>query len=169
MKKDLQTLKTDYKTLCTKMATVKTQRSLNKVLDQKRCVSIQIRDILFEQCEELNKEYADLSITGVVKHVWDNCIVVELTVAGQKTTVMASKCNDVLSKSWYDETCCIDYTKGQNVTVKLNFEVTEHHISIAVKSINGGKVNQEKYEELCKNKHLAFFKYPESDFFSGLL
>jgi hypothetical protein len=52
--------------------------------------------------------------------------------------------------------------------VDIDFELgKDHNISIVVGKLTGGKVNEEKYQELCKDTKLAFFKYPESGM-SGL-
>lgn len=80
-----------------------------------------------------------------------------------------SPCNDILSKSWYPNTCCVEYSRGQSVVIECDIDVDSDRLCLIVvpKRIYGGTLNEERYNELCKQDNLAFFKYPDGHM-SGL-
>ena len=82
----------------------------------------------------------------------------------------ASPTSDVVSKSWYGFTCCVNYVKGQEVIVEFEVDVdSDRLVLIAVpRRVFGGTLDEAKYAELCKRDNLAFFKYPGSNGVTGL-
>jgi hypothetical protein len=106
-------------------------------------------------------KYAKFSIKGTVlvdnQHVMASDIMVE-TIYG---TLNVSPCNDVLSKSWYNETCCVEYTKGHEIVIQCDIQVDTDYLNLIIvpKKVQGGTLNVKQYEELCKKPNLAFFKY----------
>lgn len=77
-------------------------------------------------------------------------------------SLYGSPTSDIVSKSWYGSTCCVEYTKGQNVVVEIDVDVDSERLCLMVipKRIYGGTLNEVQYAELCKRTNLAFFKYP---------
>lgn len=70
--------------------------------------------------------------------------------------------NDVNSASWYTETCCIEYIKGQKIKANVVFEIDldQFKIEYFFENIEGGILNREKYIALKDgDRKLAFFKY----------
>lgn len=75
--------------------------------------------------------------------------------------IMVYGCNDVLSKSWYSETCCVSYERGQQIEGEVFVtEVSWRGYSIGLKNVKGGSFDDARYLELSQNPNLAFFKYP---------
>lgn len=151
----MKKLITKIKELETKHYNLKTKTAKSKCKDKIDILKRDVNEILYN---ELNK-YGPCSVKGKV--LWvdsDGSMYIE-TVYGKLYSYV---CSDVLSKSWYNNTCCIEYIVGQEVIVNLDFELgKDYTINIVVGKLVGGKVNEERYQELCKDTKLAFFKYPE--------
>jgi len=81
-----------------------------------------------------------------------------------------SPTGDVLSKSWYAHTCCIEYAVGQELVLEFKTEVNSDKLFLEIipGKMTGGTVNETQYAELCKRDNLAFFKYPGADGVTGL-
>lgn len=78
--------------------------------------------------------------------------------------------SDVLSKSWYAHTCCVEYTVGQEVILEIEVDVNSEYLTLELipKRIYGGTLNAAQYAELDKRTDLAFFKHSNSDGVTGL-
>lgn len=138
----------------------KTKAAQVRAWDKVRHLERQLLDIMYAARDK----YATFSFKATViadnKHVMSEHIGVK-DVSGKVFWI--SPCNDILSKSWYASTCCVEYTEGQEVIVEAEVDVCRDSLKLILvpKRLYGGTLNQTKYEELCKKGNLAFFKYPD--------
>jgi hypothetical protein len=145
----------------------KTKAARSKAWDKVQ----ELVDLSYDEVKPIAESYNGQVAEFTVTHVFTDSIQCYNEKLGSYNV---SKCNDILSKSWYPETSCIDYTKGQVISVTLFAEVTKHFkheyqvVGITLTKVVGGVVNESKYAELCKNENLAFFKYPGSEGVTGL-
>ncbi len=152
----IQELKNQAEQLRTKARSLKTKKAQSKAYDSARELENQA---WIKLCDERNK-YGKFSFKAVVNHFSagsENYLVD--TPYGH---MWLSPTADILSKSWYAHTCCIEYTKGQTVVVEASIDVNSDRLSLEVVpgKVTGGTVNETKYLELCQRDNLAFFKYP---------
>jgi hypothetical protein len=151
--KELKTLAEQYRA---KARSLKTKKAQQKAYDKAREFE---REAFIKLCDERDL-YGQFSFKGTVRSVWsgDDGLVVETPYG----TMFLSPANDVLSKSWYAETSCIEYIVGQTVYVEATVEVNHDKLvlNIIPGHITGGTVNETQYAELCQRDNLAFFKYP---------
>jgi hypothetical protein len=151
-------LKTKRDELNSKARSLKTKAAKDKVYKQICLIDRQLCDALYEARDK----YGHFSIKGIVHDFAGRGeeILVK-TIDGD--LLWLSPDNDVLSKSWYPETCCIEYTKGQSVVIECSVETDLQNACLRLLpgKIHGGRVNEQKYQELCKRDDLAFFKYPQ--------
>lgn len=77
---------------------------------------------------------------------------------------------DVLTKSWYPQTCCIEYAEGQQIVLEFTIEVNHDKLFLEIipGKMYGGYVNETQYAELDKRDNLAFFKHSNSTGVTGL-
>jgi hypothetical protein len=150
-----------------KAKSFKTKAAKTKAWDKVRALVNLSYDEVRPTAESYNGQVAEFTVTSVFSD--------SIQCYNEKFgSYNVSTCNDILSKSWYPETSCIEYVKGQVISTTLLAEVTKHFkheyqvVGITLTKIVGGVVNESKYAELCKNKSLAFFKYPGSEGVSGL-
>lgn len=113
-------------------------------------------------------EYAIHSVRGTIRwfHAGDDDVAVNTPYG----TLYASPTSDVVSKSWYGHTCCVEYTEGQDVILEVDVDVDSDRLCLITipKRVYGGRLNETQYAELCKRDDLAFFKYPNSAGVTGL-
>lgn len=153
------------KTLEAKVSTLKTKKAIEKCHDKIHSLRLQLHDVL----------YAEI---GALNHVWDGWHDAQVCYSTESEGmakidglgfVYFNACNDENSKSWYNETCCIEFIKGQKISVKIKFDISHDSIVIVTEKLKGGTLNQKKYQELSKKPNLAFFRYPNSAGVTGLI
>jgi len=156
----LKTLKQKHNDLKTKLYKTKTKKAISKLQDAMSTVEHSIEDIY----RDLARPWENKRVTGVVLYSGT-----EVMVKTELGTILVNACSDIQSKSWYNETCCVSFEKGSTIefTLKIN-DITYRGVDIGGADISGGVFDAEQYEKLCKNKNLAFFKYPNSDGVTGL-
>jgi len=147
-----------------KASSLKTKKAKEKAWTVIRDLEHQVFIKLHDQCDK----YRTMSVKATVKsfHEGDDHMLVSTPYGN----LWISPCNDVLTKSWYPHTCCITYTVGQEIVLEIDTEVNSERLFLELipKTIYGGIVDEKRYEELCKQPNLAFFKYPNSDGVTGL-
>ncbi len=152
----IQELKDQAEQLRTKARGLKTKKAKSKAYDSAGELESQA---WFKLCDERAK-YGEFSFKAVISHSrsGDEHFLAETPYG----SMWLSPTSDILSKSWYAHTCCIEYTKGQTIVVNAKIEVNNDRLSLEVipGEISGGSVNETQYSELCKRDNLAFFKYP---------
>lgn len=111
--------------------------------------------------------YATQSIKGTVVRFTDSDDHVCVTTA--LGTMWISPTSDAVSKSWYGQTCCVQYSNGQEIIIEIETDVNSDRLFLELipRRVFGGTLNEAKYTELCKRTNLAFFKYPNGHM-SGL-
>jgi hypothetical protein len=151
------------KTLNSKLYTLKTKKAVQNTQDKIRDLETQLFPLL-EQ--ELNKFQAK-TIEGTV--LWFD-VSGDVSVSTEYGDMFLSNCSDVEAKSWYPETCCITYQKGQSIKIDVHFEIDfdRYCIKIVSGKTYGGTVDLNEYDRLSQNPDLAFFKYPGSTGVTGL-
>jgi hypothetical protein len=112
-------------------------------------------EVLQPEADKLEGQWVDATIRTINFNG-------ELWITTEYGTIWGSIQNDIKSKSWYAETCCIEYVKGQSIKVQLKAKVNDCSIYIEAGKIEGGQVDEIKYAELCKRDDLAFFKRPDN-------
>jgi hypothetical protein len=112
--------------------------------------------------------YATHSVKATVRwfHAGDD----HVCIATPYGTLYANPTSDVVSKSWYGHTCCVEYVEGQELVIEIEVDVDSARLCLELipRRIYGGTLNETQYTELCKRDDLAFFKYPGSDGVTGL-
>ena len=143
---------------------LKTKKAKIKAWDKVRGLEREACTILYGAV----KKYAPQSMKAVVKHFrpGDDHFLVETPYG----SMWVSPTGDVLSKSWYPHTCCIEYTVGQEIVLEFHTEVNldKLFLEIIPGKMYGGRVNETQYTELDKRDDLAFFKHSNSDGVTGL-
>jgi hypothetical protein len=136
---------------------LKTKRAQNKAWELVR----ELRRELFLKVSADCSMYQTSAIKGTVLHFspYSEHFLVS-TVFGN---MWLSPTADVLTKSWYSHTCCVEYTVGQKIVIEIEHEVKgdDSFICVVPTTIHGGTVNESQYSELCQRDDLAFFKYPD--------
>jgi len=154
--------KSEIRVLEKKLGTLKTKKAIEKIFDKLNLLLREFRIHLMDMADQFGTK----TLKGIVESYNKNRGTLRIDL-GEWGIVYADNCNDILSKSWYNETCCIDYTDGQEVTVIVEAEAGTDSWYLSVKRIQGGTLNQNQYAELCDRGGLAFFKYPDGTM-SGL-
>jgi hypothetical protein len=110
-------------------------------------------------CDERDK-YGKFSFKATVNHF--NPKNEHYLVETPYGSMWLSPTADILSKSWYSHTCCIEYTKEQIITVEAQIDANLDRLTLEIipGKVTGGTVNETQYAELCQRDDLAFFKYP---------
>lgn len=145
----------------TKLYNLKTKKAINKARNTLNKLENEAMDILYNA----SKAYNEFSIKGTVIYSdYEEAYV--NTVYGRLNVSLTC---DVNSKSWYPQTCCISYNDGQSVIVECRAEVDTDRLKLIIvpKRVYGGTVDESRYQDLCKQDNLAFFKYPNGTM-SGL-
>lgn len=162
--KSLNQLKEEIKALKSKGYRLKTTRARRKAFEAARELEREALNILYTAAENVGPQ----SMRATVKHTnhGDEHFLVDTPYG----SMWLSPTADVLSKSWYNHTCCIEYTKGQTITFEFRTEVNHDglFLEIVLGKVTGGRINEEQYATLCKRDDLAFFKYPNSNGVTGL-
>ena len=162
--KSISELKEDYTELKKKLYSLKTKKAIEKC----RAEMDDIRHGAWLQVVEQCKNYTNCMVKCSVRYFGkrDGELILD-TPYGK---VFTNACNDVLSKSWYGHTCCVEYAVDQVVYMELDFKAGDFNIEVVAGKVTGGILNTAKYNELCNdgNKY-AFFKYPDADGVTGLL
>lgn len=160
----LTELKELIKIESTKAYNFKTKQARTKAWARVRALSDEACMILYKQASK----YGPQSMRGTVKTF--NSGNDEFLVETPYGSMWVSPANDILTKSWYSHTCCIEYTVGQQVIIEFTTEVDTDKYSLRIipGHISGGTVNETQYAELCKRDDLAFFKYPGKSGVTGL-
>jgi hypothetical protein len=143
---------------------LKTKKAKEKAWNRVRDLE---RELFHLACKERDV-YRTHSVKGTVRRFRSNDDV-GLLVDTPYGALWCSQTSDVLSKSWYSHTCCVEYTEGQEVIIEIEVDVNMDSLKLELipRRIHGGRVNEEEYAELCKRTNLAFFKYPDGHM-SGL-
>ena len=139
-----------------KARSLKTKKAQNKAYAMAREIE---HEVFIKLCDERDL-YGQFSFKATVKsfHPHDEHYLVETPYG----SMWLSPTADILSKSWYSHTCCIEYTVGQTIIVNATIDVNIERLSLEIipGKVTGGTLNIKQYEELCNNENLAFFKYP---------
>ncbi len=137
---------------------------LVKVSKSKSMITkIEAIEDLRDQCREAYYTWYDQfkdNFTGILKARvdWFNQASGEgmVTIIGKDGTEVSSvihACNIKGKKTWYPETACVYYTKGQDIEVELSFH--GYCSQIFVKGVTQGHFDKEGWDNLDQNK-LAF-------------
>lgn len=162
----MEALKLKLEAAETRARSLKTKTAREKAWNVVREISREILDILYAERDA----FCTHSVRGEVIVDNSHCMSDYIMVRTPYGILHASPTSDVLSKSWYAHTCCVEYIKGQQVTLEIEVDVQHDKLRLAVypKRIHGGTLNTAKYAELDKRTDLAFFKHSNSDGVTGL-
>lgn len=151
-------LREDLKAAKDRAYSLKTKKAKEKAWTKVREIEREICHVLYDAAKAFERH----SVKGEVVSFHDGEDYVAIRTA-EYGLIWANQTSDVVSKSWYGSTCCVEYTVGQTVVVEIDIEVNSEKLFLEVvpKTVVGGKLNEAKYSELCKRDNLAFFKYPE--------
>lgn len=160
---NLVELKNQIKAEKDRAYSLKTKKAQSKAWTKIRDLEREAIIILYTEANKIQKH----SVVGTVAFFRDGQEFIIKTE--QYGSLWVSPANDVLAKSWYEHTCCIEYTQGQEVSIEVTIDVDQDRLCLVVVpgKITGGRVNETQYAELCKRDDLAFFKYPTGQM-SGL-
>lgn len=152
----IKDLKAQAETFRTKAQGLKTKKAQSKAYDAAQDLEQQIFIKLRDECVQ----YGKFSFKATVNHF--NSSDEHYLVETPYGLMWLSPTQDILSKSWYSHTCCIEYTKGQVITVEAEIDVNHYRLTLEVitNKVTGGSVNEIQYSGLCQRNDLAFFKYP---------
>jgi hypothetical protein len=144
---------------------LKTKKAQRKAWDKVHELERELFRLLCEQRDR----YARFSVKGTVISDNSHCMSDTFGVDTPNGIFWVSPTCDELSKSWYSSTCCVEYSKGQEVIIEMEVDVNHDRLTLHAypKRVYGGILNETKYAELCKKGNLAFFKYPDGHM-SGL-
>ncbi len=161
---DVTAKKLELEQLRTKAYSLKTKKAQDKAWFKVRELD---REIWSHLIDERNNYYAQHSIKGTVTRFYDGCedVLVDTCYGPLWIPITA----DILTKSWYPGTCCVEYVAGQSIVIEIDVEVDSDRLCLYVvpKRVYGGTINASKYETLCGQNNLAFFKY-KNGHMSGL-
>jgi len=162
----MEQLRTSLKEAKTRAYGLKTKKAQAKAWARVREIEREILTHLYAQRDA----YAVHSVKGTVLVDNSHCMSEHLIVKTPYGILHPSPTSDVLSKSWYAHTCCVEYTKGQEVVLELHVDVDSARLCLELipKRIVGGTLNETKYAELDKRTDLAFFKHSGADGVTGL-
>lgn len=149
-------LREEIKLAETKARNLKTKKAQSKAWDKVR----ELEHKLFIELCDLRDTYSTFSFKATVISDNKHSMADDIMVKSPFGTLHLSPTNDVESKSWYPQTCCVEYTNNQTVIVEVTVDVVDLKLQLFPKQLIGGTLNTSKYEELCKKDDLAFFKYP---------
>ena len=135
---------------------LKTKPAKQKSRDKLWVLRGELDGLLLDVAHEFNCINSDKAIIGeVVCTTRDGALV--KTELGMFDIYNS---NSPLSASWYSETSCITYVKGEKITLKIEAEVYDERLFYtAVKVLSGGQFDAARYEKLSQQKNLAFFRY----------
>ena len=152
-------LREDLKAAKDRAYSLKTKKAKEKAWTKVREIKRQILIGLYAEREQ----FAVFSVKGTVVVDNSHCMAEHIGIETSYGLFWVSPANDILSKSWYASTCCVEYQEGQQVIVELEADVNSERLGLFLypKRVYGGTLNETKYAELCKRDNLAFFKYPE--------
>ena len=143
----------------------KTKKARQKGWDRVKALRREALDNILYPAVKL---HGPSSIKAIVRtfHSGDDHFLVETPYGNMWVSPVA----DVLTKSWYPHTCCIEYSVGQEIIIEIKTEVNhdELFLEIIPGKMYGGRVNETQYAELDKRTDLAFFKHSDSDGVTGL-
>lgn len=146
-------LKQMRKEAISKIHTLKCKKAKEKQRDILRYITIELNAALLE------------GITPYLKQRHEATVLMDGTDVMAKSefgTINLYAMNDILSKSWYESTCCVEFKEGDVITFEITcLNITDGRINWIAGNIEGGHLDQQKYEELCKRDDLAFFKKPD--------
>lgn len=142
---------------------LKTKKAQQRAWDKVRSLEREVLGMLYEA----RSKYAPYSIKATVQYFHDGDDHI-LTRTADGESCWISPTSDEVSKSWYGSTCCVSYSKGQDVVIEIEVDVDSDRLCLihVPRRVRGGTLNEAKYAELCKRTDLAFFKYPSG--MSGL-
>lgn len=147
----LANLKLQRAELIKKAQALKTKKAQAKAWDKVREIELQMENVISDAWSKVSGRH-----TGAV--LMSGTDVLVKTEYG---TFNAYACNDVLSKSWHSETCCVSYTRGQKIEFEFSvINVTHKGADVMITKISGGTLDEALYQELSAKPNLAFFKYP---------
>jgi hypothetical protein len=160
----LNTLKEQIAAVRTKARSLKTKAAQQKQYTKARELEHQALMLLFAARDS----YAVHSVKGTVR--WSHAGQDNFAVSTPYGTLHPSPTSDVLSKSWYGQTCCVEYTEGQQVILEIKVDVDMERLCLEVipSRVIGGTLNATQYAELDKRTDLAFFKHSNSTGVTGL-
>jgi len=155
----IQELQKMRKEVTSKIYTLKSKKSQKKQRDILRDITIELDAALLEGITPYLKQRHEATV------LMDGADVIAKSEFG---TINLHATNDVLSKSWYESTCCIEFKKGDVVTFEITcLTIIEGRVHWIPGKIEGGHLDHQKYKELCKQDNLAFFKKPDG-YMTGL-
>ena len=143
---------------------LKTKPAKLKAYDKIRALRAEALEILYHQAAKFGPQ----AMRCVVKtfNKYDERFLVD-TPHG---LMWLSPTSDVVSKSWYEHTCCVKYTIGQEIILDFTTEVNDDklRLEIITGQITGGVIDEAQFAEMDKRDDLAFFKHTGSDGVCGL-
>jgi hypothetical protein len=159
-------LREEVKALEKKWATLKTKKAKEKCSDKIWKLNRECLSLMYNRASELDGQKIELEVLystdgqGLAKVLTDGPLKGE--------SIRFNACNDVLSRSWYEETCCISYEARQKIEADLITKPHSDGIELGIKNIKGGILDQEKFNRLDKRDDLAFFKHSGTNHVTGL-
>lgn len=159
-------LRTEIEALEKRARSLKTKKAQIKAWDAVHRVRHQLCGEYHELAEIFEGKETTCTILWFRPDDGDGMAKVDL--GDQSKTIYFHACNDVKAKSWYAESSCITYESGQVVKAILKVRASSDGLDFSIGQIRGGKVDEVKYKELCKNKNRPFFKYPKAKGVTGL-
>ena len=136
--------------------TLKTKAAKRKSSDKLYILRRELNMLLMDVAEEFNALNIDKALIGEVIILKREGAIINTELGKFEV----NNCNSPLSASWYNETSCITYHKGEKVKVIVVAEVTDCKLYYTLyKVLEGGKFDADRYKELSQDKNLAFFRY----------
>lgn len=161
----MQELRKKLDTAKTRAYSLKTKKAKSKAWNVVREIEREILSILYAEIARFDVH----SIQGTVLtfNPGNDVFLVETEAYGK---MWVSPTGDVLSKSWYGHTCCIEYKIGQRIVIECKIEVNHDTLRLNVipGEMIGGFVNEAQYAELDKRNDLAFFRHSNATGMTGL-
>jgi hypothetical protein len=151
---ELTELKNMKKELRQKLFSLKTKKAQQKLSEKLWEINRAINFIYMDEAEHLNNLYRDTIFTGQVHRVTSRGEMYIKTI--EFGLIIGDLCNSVNSCTWFNETCCVEYNDGQQISFKVKIDWHPDGISIKPIDMSGGYQNLTKFNELNKNNSLAF-------------
>lgn len=138
---DRQTLLDQRTKLVDRANSLKTKKAKSNAWVKVREIERQLADL----CKATISPYVGKRLKGTVLYSGS-----EVLIKTEFGTMQLNACNDILSKSWHNSTCCVSYTEGQEVEFELYIaEYTWKGFESIPYKVTGGVFDQKKYDRLC--------------------
>lgn len=140
----------EIKILKQKLFKTKTKKAQLKIVNQINDLERECYSYFADIADQLDGQHC----TGSIRCI-DNDQGTGLVTWNDKI-VWLNACNAVNACTWFDHTCCVEFNEGQEVQFILRCEPDIDGITFYATKVQGGYQNLEKFNELNKNKDLAF-------------